>query len=77
MKLYVVEIDNGQEYSDYEDRIEGIFKSYRSASQHLIDKGFVPYVFNVLGEWKVFFENPKVIGVVNQEGWITEFELQN
>ena len=43
MKVYVVEVDNGQEYEDYEDHIEGIFKSYRSAAQHLINNGFVPY----------------------------------
>lgn len=77
MEVYVVQIDNGQEYSDYEDHIDGVFKSYRSASQYLIDKGFIPYAIrDHLEEWIVLYENPIVFGVRNQQGWITEFGLQ-
>lgn len=78
MKVYVVQIDNGQEYSDYENWIDSIFKSYRFASQHLIDKGFIPYPHeNHLGEWILLFENPMVVGYGHENGWITEFEIQN
>lgn len=78
MKVYIVQIDNGQEYSDYENWIDGVFKSYRSASQHLIDKDFIPYAIkNHFREWILLFENPKVVGVENQAGWITEFELRD
>ncbi|WP_117161323.1 hypothetical protein [Paraliobacillus sp. X-1268] len=78
MKVYVIELDNGQEYSDYENWVDSVFSSYRSASQSLIDKGFIPYsIKNNLGECVLIFENPKVSGIANQEGWITEYELQN
>ncbi|MBO0961974.1 hypothetical protein J1P26_19910 [Neobacillus sp. MM2021_6] len=78
MKVFVVQIDNGQEYSDYADWIDGIFKSFRSASKHLIDKGFIPYAIkNQLGEFILNFENPKVSGAVNQTAWITKFELND
>ncbi len=78
MKVYVVKLDNGQEYCDYEDWIDSIYRSYRSASQNLIDKGFIPYAKeNHLGEWLLLFENPKPIDFRKQEGWITEFELND
>jgi len=71
VKVFVVQVDNGQEYGDYEVYIDSIFKSYRSASQHLVDKEFIPYAINN----HVFFENPEVVGVESQKGWITEFDL--
>jgi hypothetical protein len=80
MKVYVVQTDNGMEYEDYEDKIENIFKSYRSASQHLLDMGFRPYSEkNYLNKWQLYFEKPRLEfdAKIMRSGWISEFELQD
>lgn len=43
MKVYLVETDNGESYEDYHASIESVHKSFRSASQYLLDGGYKPF----------------------------------
>ncbi|MBD8523715.1 hypothetical protein [Lysinibacillus fusiformis] len=43
MNVFIINETNGYEYEDEEIKIVGVFKTFRGASQYLIDKGFVPY----------------------------------
>lgn len=43
MKVYLVDVDNGESHEDYSHWVEKIYTSYRDASQYLIDEGFEAY----------------------------------
>ena len=43
MKVYLVEMDNGEVYEEYFRWTEKVFTTYRGASQYLIDEGYVPF----------------------------------
>lgn len=48
MKVYLIDIDNGESYEDFHHWIKKVFTTYRGASQWLIDEGYDVYVNN----WK-------------------------
>ena len=77
MQVYVIVESNDFEYEDEEITVEGVFKTFRNASQHLINKGFTPYVvLNIMQEWVLMFE--KGGGQYkNFEAWIEEHELKD
>ena len=43
MKVYLVEMDNGEMYDDFYRWTEKVFTTYRGASQYLIDEEYDPY----------------------------------
>ncbi|PKR83509.1 hypothetical protein [Heyndrickxia camelliae] len=43
MKVYLVDVDNGESYEDHRHWIEKVFTSYRGASQYLINEGYEVY----------------------------------
>ena len=43
MKVYLVEMDNGELYEDYYRWTEKVFTTYRGASQYLLDEDYTPY----------------------------------
>lgn len=45
MKVYLVDVDNGESYEDYMHGIRAVFTTYRGASEWLIDKGYEPYYY--------------------------------
>ena len=55
MKVYLVDVDNGESYEDYRHWIEKIFTTYRGASQWLINEGYKVYPECRQGEWKLYF----------------------
>ena len=55
MKVYLVEKDNCESYEDYHDWIDGAFKTFRGASQSLINEGFEPYYERHFGESRLRF----------------------
>ena len=77
MKVYVLEIDNGMEYDSADHQIEGIFKSYRSASNYLLNKGFHPFAEKDMtdGEYYLCFEKEDKRKDKNIEAWIFEMEV--
>lgn len=42
-KVYLVYMDNGEDYQDYQEKVEYVFSSNEKASMWLIGKGFAPY----------------------------------
>lgn len=78
MKVYVLEMDNGYEYSDNEHWVEGLFKTYHSATEYLLGKGFTVYPEEVTtGDWHLCFENSKQKKDKNVEAWIYDMDVQD
>ena len=44
MNVYLVKIDNGECYEDYNWWVEKVYTNYRNASQYLINEGYKPYM---------------------------------
>jgi hypothetical protein len=42
MKIYLIDLDNGQPYEDNFHYVSHAFKSYLSAAQHLLNGGYKP-----------------------------------
>lgn len=55
MKIYLVDVDNGETYEDYRHWIEAVFTTYRGASQYLIDEGYEPDYVRRRGEDELEF----------------------
>lgn len=77
MKVYVLEIDNGMEYEDNQIWVTGVFASFRSASQYLLDIAFVPYVEQDIHtkEYYLCFEKDDGTSDVEKQAWITNFNV--
>ncbi|MGM9986356.1 MAG: hypothetical protein ACI35O_03915 [Bacillaceae bacterium] len=43
MKVYLVQVDNGDHYENYYRWTEKVFTTYMGAAQYLIDEGYEPY----------------------------------
>lgn len=79
MKVYLVDVDNGESYEDYQHNVMAVFTSYRSASEWLINKGYEPFVYrssskdyNVHFRWQ---ENNEYMSN-HSDAEIIEMELQ-
>ncbi|WP_025909289.1 hypothetical protein [Priestia flexa] len=56
MKIYIIEYNNGGMYEDYYSWVGEAFKTYRGASEYLIDKGFdVYYTYSIKGDRELYF----------------------
>ena len=78
MKVYVLGMDNGMEYEDNQSWVEAVYSSYRSASQYLIDKGFIPYTGRhyETNEYMICFEKEDEDTDVERQAWIIECEVK-
>lgn len=81
MKIYLVDADNGETYEDYNHQTVGAYKSFRGASQSLLDKEYQPYPYSdfMTKEYDVRFH----FSTSDEDGWedcsdakIIEMELQ-
>lgn len=81
MKIYLVDRDNGESYEDYHHQVVAAFTSFRSASQYLIDNGYVPCADY---DWKTKEDTIRFLwqsedgdGWINSsDAWIIEMDLQ-
>lgn len=75
MKIYLVDEDNGEQYGDNIHYVTNAFKSYRSASQYLLDEGYKPHPYESIdnGDWKINFYFEDDWGYAD----IIEMELQD
>ncbi|MGD6876834.1 hypothetical protein [Bacillus infantis] len=57
MKVFLVDIDNGETYEDYRHEVKKAFSTFRAASQWLVNEGYEPYPHNdnVKNELKIGF----------------------
>jgi hypothetical protein len=81
MKIYLVDVDNGGSYEDYDHRAIAAFTTFRSASQYLLDDGYKPYCFKSIitqkHEVSFSFNNKDEDGDwVHNQAEIIELELQ-
>ncbi|MCA1064684.1 hypothetical protein QTG56_24040 (plasmid) [Rossellomorea sp. AcN35-11] len=77
MNVYLVDIDNGLEYSDADHQVEGVHKTFRGASEHLLQKGFNVYpIKNIKDRYELTFEKYERDKDKPIEGVIIEFPLQ-
>lgn len=79
MKVYVLEMDNGMEYEDNQTWVTGVFASFRSASQYLLDIAFVPYVEQDIHTKQYYLcfekEDEDERTDVPKQAWITDFKV--
>jgi hypothetical protein len=76
MKVYLVEVDNGELYDSYSSWIEKAFTTYRKASAWLIEKGYKPdFTYSIKGEVDVYFYLPGE-EYLDSQAWITEIEIE-
>lgn len=77
MSVFIVETDNGGDEQNYCSRVEGVFASYRAASEFLMTETrrkevYLPFPMqDHTGQWYLNFE-----GSFGCVGWITEYEVQ-
>ena len=80
-KVYLVVTDNGESYEDRNEYNEKVFKSFRAASEYLINNEFkVHYTKSFMGEDELYFfyEYQHEYGYpVELHGWIEELDFIN
>ena len=75
MKVYIVEINNGEPYEDNFSWIDSAFKSHRIASEYLLKEGYKPFLDRFMMEEELRFE----LEIDEYDTWfakIIEMELQ-
>jgi len=68
VKVYLVEMDNGEMYEDYQAWIKAAFTTHRKASQWLINSGYVPYAThdiagNIIVEFYKDLKNARILEI--------------
>ncbi|UTR05207.1 hypothetical protein MM326_13955 [Alkalihalobacillus sp. LMS6] len=48
MIVYLVEKDNGESYEDYEAWVDGVYSTFRKASESLLEDGYTLYYESLL-----------------------------
>ena len=62
LKVYLVDVDNGELYADYQHSVEKVFTTYRGASQWLINEGYIPHCdFPEEGEISFYCEDCEAV----------------
>jgi hypothetical protein len=76
MTVYLVELDNGEMYDEYNSWIEKAFTTYRRASTWLINNGYRPdFTYTIKGEIDIYFYIPGE-EYLDSQAWITEIEIE-
>lgn len=77
MKVYLVEMDNGETHEDYYYWIEKVFTTYHKASEWLISKKYTPdFTHTMKGEIDLYFYHQKNNGYIS-EARINEMEVED
>ena len=74
----IEEYTNTYDERPFNTEREGLFKSYRDASEYLVDEGFDLYTeqYPFTDEWELYFEIPSYNGSESYVGYIEKWKVK-